>query len=56
MYIEDDEGDDTLKKDMILRQSRILYTELEVWVLEMAINLHISQENYNKKVKETEDE
>ena len=25
MYIEDDEGDDALKKDMLLRQSRILY-------------------------------
>ena len=49
MYIEDDEGDDTLKKDMLLRQSRILYPELEGWVLEMAVKLHIAQENYNKK-------
>ena len=56
MYIEDDEGDDTLKKDMLLRQSRILYPELEGWVLEMTVNLHIAQENYNKKSKQTEDE
>ena len=54
MYIEDDEGDDALKKDMLLRQSRILYPELEGWVLEMAVNLHIAQENFNNKGKITE--
>ncbi len=54
MYIEDDEGDDALKKDMLLRQSRILYPELEGWVLEMAVNLHIAQENFNNKSKITE--
>ena len=51
MYIEDDEGDDALKKDMLLRQSRILYPELEGWVLEMTVNLHIAQENFNNKGK-----
>ena len=56
MYIEDDEEDESLKKEMLLRQSRILYPELESWVLEMAVNLHIAQENYNKKAKETQDE
>ena len=55
MYLEDDEGDDTLKKDMLLRQSRILYPELEGWVLEMAVNLHIAQENFNNKCKITEE-
>ena len=56
MYLEDDEGDDALKKDMLLRQSRILYPELEGWVLEMAVNLHIAQENFNKeKCKITEE-
>ena len=54
MYIEDDEGDDALKRDMLLRQSRILYPELEGWVLEMAVNLHIAQENFNNKGKITE--
>ena len=54
MYIEDDEGDDALQKDMLLRQSRILYPELEGWVLEMTVNLHIAQENFNKKGKITE--
>ena len=56
MYIEDDEGDDALKKDMLLRQSRILYPELEGWVLEMTVNLHIVQENFNYKGKITEAE
>ena len=54
MYIEDDEGDDALKRDMLLRQSRILYPELEGWVLEMAVNLHSAQENFNNKSKITE--
>ena len=54
MYLEDDEGDDALKRDMLLRQSRILYPELEGWVLEMAVNLHIAQENFNNKGKITE--
>ncbi len=35
MYSEDDEGDETLKKDMLLRQPRVLYPELEEWLLEM---------------------
>lgn len=51
MYSEDDEGDDTLKKDMLLRQARVLYPELEEWLLEMAVNMHIAQEKENEKVK-----
>ena len=51
MYSEDDEGDETLKKDMLLRQARVLYPELEEWLLEMAVNMHIAQEKENEKVK-----
>ena len=51
MYNEDDEGDETLKKDMLLRQARVLYPELEEWLLEMAVNMHIAQEKENEKVK-----
>jgi hypothetical protein len=51
MYSEDDEGDETLKKDMLLRQARVLYPELEEWLLEMAVNMHIAQE---KQVKITD--
>ena len=54
MYSEDDEGDETLKKDMLLRQARVLYHELEEWLLEMAVNMHIAQEKENDKVKITD--
>ena len=54
MYSEDDEGDETLKKDMLLRQARVLYPELEEWVLEMAVNMHIAQGKENEKVKLTD--
>ena len=53
MYSEDDEGDETLKKDMLLRQARVLYPELEEWLLEMAVNMHLAQEKENEKVKRT---
>jgi hypothetical protein len=54
MYSEDDEGDKTLKKDMFLRQSRVLYPELEEWLLEMTVNMYIVQEKENQKVKKTD--
>ena len=54
MYSEDDEGDETLKKDMLLRQARVLYPELEEWLLERAVNMHIAQEKENEKVKITD--
>jgi hypothetical protein len=54
MYSEDDEGDETLKKDMLLRQSKVLYPELEEWLLEMAVNIHIAQEKQNDMVKITD--
>ena len=54
MYSEDDEGDDTLKKDMLLRQARVLYPELEEWLLEMTVNIHIAQEKQSDIVKITD--
>ena len=54
MYSEDDEGDETLKKDMLLRQAKVLYPELEEWLLEMAVNMHLAQEQENEKVKITD--
>jgi hypothetical protein len=54
MYSEDDEGDETLKKDMLLRQAKLLYPELEEWLLEMAVNIHIAQEKQNDIVKITD--
>ena len=54
MYSEDDEGDETLRKDMLLRQAKVLYPELEEWLLEMAVNIHIAQEKQNDMVKITD--
>ena len=54
MYSEDDEGDETLKKDMLLRQAKVLYPELEEWLLEMAVNIHITQEKQSDIVKITD--
>jgi hypothetical protein len=54
MYSEDDEGDETLKKDMLLRQAKVLYPELDEWLLEMAVNIHIAQEKQNDMVKITD--
>jgi len=54
MYSEDDERDETLKNDMLLRQSRVLYPELEEWLFEMAVNIHNAQEKENEKVKITD--
>ena len=54
MYSEDEEGDETLKKDMLLRQARVLYPELEEWLLEMAVNMHLAQEKENERVKITD--
>ena len=54
MYSEDDEGDETIKKDMLLRQARVLYPELEEWLLEMTVNMHIAQEKENERVKITD--
>ena len=54
MYSEDDEGDETLKKDMLLRQAKVLYPELEEWLLEMTVNIHIAQEKQNDEVKITD--
>ena len=54
MYSEDDEGDETLKKDMLSRQAKVLYPEFEEWLLEMVVNMHIAQEKENEKVKITD--
>ena len=52
MYYEgDEEEDDTMKKDMLLRQSRLLYPELEDWMLEMTVIMHLAQEKENNRLK-----
>ena len=45
----DDERE--LKREMYFRQSRILYPEKEEWVLSMAIDAFMEQEERNNKSK-----
>jgi hypothetical protein len=49
MYSEDDEGDETLKKDILLRQARVLYPEVEEWLLEMTVNITSPKRKRMKK-------
>ena len=35
--------DEEMKKDLLLRQSRLLYPEVEDWVLNMAIEAYINE-------------
>ncbi len=52
MYYEgDEEEDDTMKKDMLLRHSRLLYPELEDWLLEMTVVMYLAQEKENNRLK-----
>ena len=41
-YEEDEEME--MKQEMLLRQAKVLYPELEQWVLEMAIKAHLNLE------------
>ena len=53
-YIEDEDME--MKQDMLLRQSKLLYPEIEEWVLVMAIKAHLNMEklgeDYKPKTKE----
>lgn len=41
--------DEEMNKDLLLRQSRLLYPEVEDWVLNLAIEGYINQKKrYNK--------
>ncbi len=43
MYYEgDEEEDDTMKKDMLLRHSLLLYPEFEDCLMEMAVVMHLA--------------
>lgn len=35
--------DEEMKKDLLLRQSRLLYPEVEDWVLNMAIEAYVNE-------------
>ena len=42
---EEDEVED--EKDMLLRQSRVLYPEVEEWILIMAVSAYLKQKQLN---------
>ena len=44
---EDEEKDE---KDMLLRQSRLLYPEVEEWILEMAVSAYLKQKKLNPDI------
>ena len=45
---EEDEVDE--EKDMLLRQSRILYPEVEEWILVMAVSAYLKQKQLNPDI------
>ena len=38
------------EKDMILRQSRVLYPEVEEWILTMAVSAYLKQKQLNPDI------
>ena len=45
---EEDEVEE--QKDMLLRQSRILYPEVEEWILVMAVSAYLKQKQLNPDI------
>ena len=45
---EEDESEE--EKDMLLRQSRLLYPEVEEWILEMAVSAYLKQKKLNPDI------
>ena len=47
---EEDEEEAEAEKDMLLRQSRVLYPEVEEWILTMAVSAYLKQKQQNPDV------
>jgi len=45
---EEDEAEE--EKDMLLRQSRILYPEVEEWILVMTVSAYLKQKQLNPDI------
>lgn len=43
--------DEEMNKDLLLRQSRLLYPEVEDWVLNMAIEAYVNELKQNEEKK-----
>jgi len=42
-----EEEEAKIEKDILLRQSRLLYPEVEEWILEMAVSAYLKQKEQN---------
>ena len=45
---EEDEAEE--EKDMLIRQARVLYPEIEQWVIEMAVSAYVKQKQQNPDI------
>ncbi len=45
-----EEEEAKIEKDILLRQSRLLYPEVEEWVLEMAVSAYLKQKEQNPDI------
>ena len=45
---EEDEAEE--EKDMLLRQSRVLYPEVEEWILTMTVSAYLKQKKLNPDI------
>ena len=47
---EEDEEEAETEKDMLLRQSRVLYPEVEEWILTMTVSAYLKQKQLNPDI------
>ena len=47
-FEEADEAEE--EKDMLIRQARVLYPEIEQWVIEMAVSTYVKQKQQNPDI------
>ena len=45
-----EEDETEAEKDMLLRQSRVLYPEVEEWILTMAVSAYLKQKQQNPDI------
>ena len=47
-FEEEDEEEE--EKDMLIRQARVLYPEIEQWVIEMTVSAYVKQKQQNPDI------
>ena len=53
-YIE--EKDEEMEKEMLMRQAKLLYSDVDEWVLELAIKSHLNMEKLGEDYNPTAEE